>query len=386
MFCAPRRRLARRVDAVSASRCAALVVARRSVGMAPALDADAVVLRRPRAVWAVAHDPSRAGVAFACESSGATARISADASTRRNWRVVETLEKCDRAARACAVSPCGRLVAVASFDGATTVHRREGRGEDGDGGGDGGGDGDDERWTRACAVEGHESEVKSCAWSRSGSLLATCGRDRTVWVWERYGDEEFECAAALHGHGGDVKRVTWHPTEDVLVSVSYDESVRVWREDADGDDWSCAQVLGGEDGAHGEGHEGTVWCASFEPRALDDGSRGTRCVTCGGDGALIVWNGRGFCDTELEFGARFACGHDRAVLSCSWGKNGVVAAGGGDNSIRLYAEIDGTWREIVTVENAHDDDVNDVQWSPHDSSLLMSASDDGTVKTWRFKP
>ena len=145
-------------------------------------------------------------------------------------------------------------------------------------------------------------------------------------------------------------------------------------------------MLGGEDGAHGEGHEGTVWCASFEPRALDDGSRGTRCVTCGGDGALIVWNGRGFCDTELEFGARFACGHDRAVLSCSWGKNGVVAAGGGDNSIRLYAEIDGTWREIVTVENAHDDDVNDVQWSPHDSSLLMSASDDGTVKTWRFAP
>ena len=361
--------------------------------MSPALRAESVVLRRAHALWSVAHDPSRAGVAFACENTGAVARLRASTSTKA-WREVERLERCDRAARACAVSPCGGLVAVASFDGTTTVHRRErgrgdGRDDDDDDDDDDAKlerDDDDERWTRACAVEGHESEVKSCAWSRSGSLLATCGRDRAVWVWERYGEEEFECAAALHGHAGDVKRVTWHPTEDVLVSVSYDESVRVWREDADGDDWTCAQVLGGEDGSHGEGHEGTVWCASFEPRTLDDGSRGTRCVTCGGDGALIVWNGRGFCDTELEFGARFACGHDRAVLSCSWGKNGVVAAGGGDNSIRLYAEIDGTWREIVTVENAHDDDVNDVQWSPHDSSLLMSASDDGTVKTWRFAP
>ena len=142
------------------------------------------------------------------------------------------------------------------------------------------------------------------------------------------------------------------------------------------------RTLGGEDGNGGEGHASTVWCASFEPRALDDGRVGKRCVTCGGDGQLIVWNGKGFCNTDLEFGTRFECGHDRAVLSCSWGRNGLVAAGGGDNSIRLYGEVDGTWREVVKVENAHDDDVNHVEWSPHDSSLLVSASDDWTVTIW----
>ncbi|OUS46058.1 putative WD40 protein Ciao1 [Ostreococcus tauri] len=347
-----------------------------------------VPTRARRAMWCATFDPSRPDVVFACGADGTCRR--ARAVGVHAWREVETMGgRRDRAARFCAVSPCGRALAVASFDGVVTVFRRERAmgGEDlvGDEEDFGTRDaGETERWRRTCAIEGHESEVKSCGWSPSGSLLATCGRDRTVWVWEAHGEEEFECAAAMHGHGGDVKRVTWHPTEDVLVTTSYDESVKIWREDADGDDWSCVRTLGGEDGNGGEGHASTVWCASFEPRALDDGRVGTRCVTCGGDGKLIVWNGKGFCNTDLEFGTSFECGHDRAVLSCSWGRNGLVAAGGGDNSIRLYGEVDGTWREVVKVENAHDDDVNHVEWSPHDSSLLVSASDDGTVTIWRL--
>ena len=94
------------------------------------------------------------------------------------------------------IIPAGFIgVAVLSFDGTAAIWKK---------------DTSTGLFECTAIVEGHENEVKAIAWHSNGGLLATCGRDKTVWVWEVDG-EDFECLEILHGHSQDVKHVEWHP-------------------------------------------------------------------------------------------------------------------------------------------------------------------------------
>lgn len=79
--------------------------------------------------------------------------------------------------RAVAWAPSGETLATASFDSNIGIWECEKNDEEE--GGDGAGE-----WECISTLEGHETECKSVGYSSSGTLLASCSRDKTVWIWE----------------------------------------------------------------------------------------------------------------------------------------------------------------------------------------------------------
>ncbi|KHN97826.1 WD repeat protein [Metarhizium album ARSEF 1941] len=244
---------------------------------------------------------------------------------------------------------------------------------------------DDRDWEFTLVLEGHDSEIKGCAFAPSGAYLATCSRDKSVWIWEDIGasetDDEWETIAVLNEHEGDVKAVAWCPdvpgrnsrrqySSDVLASASYDNTVRIWREDGDGE-WVCVAVL--------EGHQGTVWGVEWEPRPKD--GRFPRLLSCSADGTVRLWTLEEEPDEDNDgfgTGSRSSLGgipntmrrspreewtctavlptaHDRDVYSVSWSKDsGMVASTGRDGKVALYKEVDSPPPSLAVFEGQND--------------------------------
>ncbi len=253
-------------------------------------------------------------------------------------------------------------------------------------------DDDDSGWSFSVILDGHDSEIKSLSWSAGGQFLATCSRDKSVWIWEELDDDNFETAAVLAEHDGDVKCVAWHPTEELLASASYDDTIRLYKEDFD--DWACVSVL--------DSHENTVWCVDWEPvenpspapaeeRAdgsdhsntldqtpsrqaqqaflSDRASTGPRLISCSADLTIRVWRRQhkpaasntprgnhmpsilrtSSVDEEWLEEAQLPQRHERAIYAVAWSKRtGRVVSAGSDGKIVVYHE---RWKPVAAASS-----------------------------------
>lgn len=289
---------------------------------------------------------------------------------------------------------------------------------------------DEDEYQFACILDGHESEIKSLNWSPSGQYLATCSRDKSVWIWEELEEDNFETVAVLQEHDGDVKCVAWHPEEDLLVSTSYDDTVRLYREDAD--DWVQVASI--------DGHKMTVWWAEFEGsgmskkdfRAQREGlseqqqswvegleASGPRLATCSDDCSIRIWRrkakeshlgGSGMpsiirsaaIDEDWYEEVALPVRHDRAVYSVSWSRRtGLLVSAGSDGKIVVYKEqwrsqesvdtsLPTEWVVVAELFSAHDVfEINHVVWAERadkdkkeGEEVILSTGDDGEVRVW----
>jgi WD40 repeat protein len=345
------------------------------------------------------------------------------------------------------------VLATGSFDSSAGIWRREEHGgalendftnrriggaEDDDDDQDD--DADDYQFS--CILDGHESEIKCLSWSPSGQYLATCSRDKSVWIWEELEDDNFETVAVLQEHDGDVKSVAWHPEEDLLVSTSYDDTVRLYREDAD--DWVQVSLI--------DGHTKTVWWAEFEGSGMSkkdwraDTSglseqqsqyiaelerSGPRLATCSDDCTVRIWRRKAkerddnassntgvpsiirsaAIDEDWYEEAVLPLVHERAIYSVSWSRStGMIVSAGSDGKIIVYKErwrrqaegdqmeVDGAqaqglteWVVVAELFSGHDVfEINHVTWArradkgrrSEEEEVVLSTGDDGEVRVW----
>ena len=101
---------------------------------------------------------------------------------------------------------------------------------------------------------------------------------------------------------------------------------------------------------------------------------GAFLVSGSNDKTVIIW------DIQTGGVIKTFHGHTKRVLSVSISPDcTTIASGSSDHTIRLW---DGQSGECHCVIYGHNDSVHSVGFSPTNSQLLISASEDGTVKQW----
>ncbi|OQU81156.1 WD40 repeat-containing protein HOS15 isoform X2 [Sorghum bicolor] len=223
--------------------------------------------------------------------------------------------------------------------------------------------------TDVTVLEGHSSEVFACAWSPTGSLLASGSGDSTARIWTipdgPCGSNMQSSPPGVHvlkhfkgrtnEKSKDVTTLDWNGEGTLLATGSYDGQARIWSRDGD-----LKQTL--------FKHKGPIFSLKWN-------KKGDFLLSGSVDKTAIVWDTKTWeCKQQFEF-------HSAPTLDVDWRNNNSFATCSTDNMI--YVCKIGEQRPVKTF-SGHQNEVNAIKWDPT-GSFLASCSDDWTAKIWSMK-
>lgn len=230
------------------------------------------------------------------------------------------------------------------------------------------------RLKRACDLTGHVDRVWCVSWSPCGSILASCGGDKTVRLWKETVDATpaWRTVHVLEGaHTGTIRSCCWSPDGQYLATASFDKTVVLWERirhtNGDQDGWESVAAL--------EGHESEVKGVAWNPN-------GSLMATCGRDKTVWFWEsqpGEDFDVVDVKHG------HSQDVKAVVWHPHGeLLASVSYDDSVKLWMESeDSEWVCVKTLTSAHASTVWDVGFDAQ-GSYMVTCSDDRTIKIWKI--